>query len=74
MNNFEIDIKQWYGSIEAKAEINKYIAECTDQGLEIVEVTTHVSEDDKGFSYAFIFKLKWDRNTPRKKEWDDERW
>lgn len=74
MNNFEIEIKQWHGLRSANAAVNEYIAECTDQGLEVVEVTSHVSEDDEGYTFTFVFKLKWNGEKPRKKVWDDERW
>lgn len=74
MNDFEMVIKQWHGLSSANVGLNEFIAECGNQGLKILDTTSHVSADNEGFTYTVIFKLKWNGEKPRKKVWQDERW
>lgn len=75
MNDFEIKILEYESAEEANDCINDFIDECTEQGLEILDMKSHVIVNSDGYySYTFIFKLKWNREKPRKKVWNDERW
>lgn len=58
MNNYRIEVKTWVGSSKATEGANQFITECNDQGVEILEIISHVTESEDYMSYVFIFKLK----------------
>lgn len=58
VNNFEIKILEFENPVEANEGVNEFICECTDEGIEILDMTSHVIVNNDGYySYTFIFKL-----------------
>ncbi|UJF27451.1 hypothetical protein [Planococcus sp. 107-1] len=58
MNNYRIEVKAWVGRNKATEGTNKFISECNDAGVKILDITTHVTETEECMTYIFIFKLE----------------
>ncbi|MED0665675.1 hypothetical protein P4T04_05005 [Bacillus badius] len=76
MNDYQIVIKQWTNPILATEGVNTFIQDCNDNDVEILDITSHVTEIEDFMTYVFIFKINDGNETHigKKKKWDDERW
>ena len=59
MNNYTIEIKQWANYKEATEGVNEFIADCNDDDVEILDITSHVTEIEDYMTYVFIFKVRY---------------
>ncbi|MBT2569847.1 hypothetical protein [Planococcus sp. ISL-110] len=57
MNNFRIEVKQWINAGKATQGVNEFIAECNEQNIEILDITSHVTEIEDYMTYVFVFKI-----------------
>lgn len=74
MNNFEVKVLEYLSPTKANEGVNNFIGNCNKQGLEILDMTSHVSTDSEGYyCYTFIFKLKWNDERAHKNKLDHER-
>lgn len=58
LNNYRVEMKQWTNIIKAEKEVNEYIAGCNENGVKILDITTHVTEIEDFMTYVFIFKIR----------------
>lgn len=59
MNDFEIQVLEYASPSEATEGVNDFIHDCNNEGLEILDMTSHMTvSEDSYYSYTFIFKLK----------------
>lgn len=58
MNNFIIEVKHWGSPEEATNGTNDFINYCNDNDIEILDITSHVTEIVNYMSYVFIFKVR----------------
>ena len=57
MNNYTIEIKQWANYKEATEGVNEFIGSCNDEDVEILDITSHITEIEDYTMYVFIFKV-----------------
>lgn len=57
MNNFRVEIKEWLSLEKANEGVNEYIEHLNNEGIEILEVTSHIVGTRGLAKYAFVFKL-----------------
>ncbi|MFB4472725.1 hypothetical protein ACDI16_07230 [Oceanobacillus caeni] len=61
MNDYQIEMKQWSNINQATKGVNEFIEDCNNNDVEILDITTHVTEIEDFMTYVFIFKVRWDR-------------
>jgi len=59
MNNYTIEVKRWNTHKEATEGVNEFIADCNDDDVEILDITSHVTEIEDYMTYVFIFKVRY---------------
>ena len=58
MNDYQIEVKQWLKPRLATEGVNKFIRDCNDNDVEILEITSHVTEVEDYMTYIFVFKIR----------------
>lgn len=59
MNDYQVQVRQWTDIHEANKGLYEFIQGCNDNDVEILDITSHVTETDICMTYVFIFKVRW---------------
>ncbi|MEW9675266.1 hypothetical protein ABRT01_03620 [Lentibacillus sp. L22] len=52
MNNFKIEVKKYPNHVQATKGVNEFIQECNNNGVKILDITSHYNSYDTDESFA----------------------